>query len=93
MIANHKWEIIGMCIIREAQATNRQALEVSEFFIKEFEADFKLLKSTPHSLNPKVSEYIPQMIQYVEDIINKGLAYEVRDSVYLRRHKLGKLGF
>lgn len=41
MIANHKWEIIGMCIIREAQATNRQALKVSEFFIKEFEADFK----------------------------------------------------
>lgn len=79
-------------IIQKAKETNKSALEVSEFFIKEFEKDFNLLKLTPHTVNPKVSNYIPQMISYIEDIIKRNLAYEVRGSVYLRRHKLDDVG-
>jgi cysteinyl-tRNA synthetase len=80
-------------IIKKSLELNKPALEVSEFFINEFLQDFKSLKLDTHTYNPKVSEYIPQMIRYVEEIIQKNMAYVDTDgSVYLRRSKLPNPG-
>jgi cysteinyl-tRNA synthetase len=80
-------------IIKKALDINQNALSVSEHFIQEFKKDFHSLKLTSHTFNPKVSEYIPQMINYVEKIIANNMAYTTSDgSVYLRRHKLPSVG-
>lgn len=79
-------------IITRAKEKNISALELSDFFIKEFEADYKKLKLQPHTYNPKVSQYIPQMIKYIEEIIAKGNAYENNGSVYIRRSKFSSVG-
>lgn len=80
-------------IIKKSLEMNKPALEVSDFFIKEFLQDFKSLKLDTHTHNPKVSEYIPQMISYVEEIILKNMAYVDSDgSVYLRRSQLPNPG-
>lgn len=80
-------------IIKKAQEVNKDPLFVSEHFISEFKNDFNSLGLTAHTFNPKVSEFIPEMISYIEDIFSKGLAYKTKDgSVYLRRHKLGDKG-
>lgn len=79
-------------IINRANEKNISTEELSQFFIKAFEDDYKLLKLNPHTHNPKVSEYIPQMIDFVQTILSRGLAYELDGSVYLRRHKLAPIG-
>lgn len=79
-------------IINKSIEMNKPALEVSEFFIQEFLKDYSDLKLRPHTINPKVSEYIPQMIKYVEEIISKNMAYVDRGSVYLRRSHLPHVG-
>lgn len=80
-------------IIKKSLELNKPALDVSEFFIKEFLQDFQSLKLDPHTFNPKVSEYIPQMIQYVGEIISKNMAYvDSEGSVYLRRSLLPNPG-
>ena len=79
-------------IIQRAKDEGKKELEISSKFIQEFEKDYNALKLKPHTYNPKVSDYIPQMIQYVQNIIDNNLAYEKKGSVYLRRHKLGELG-
>lgn len=80
-------------IIAKAKSLNQTALEVSEHFIQEFIHDFNSLKLKPHTFNPKVSDYIPQMIEYVQKILDNNLAYLTPDgSVYLRRHRLPNPG-
>lgn len=79
-------------IINKAIEMNKPALEVSEFFINEFLSDYKTLHLKPHTFNPKVSEFIPQMIKYVEEIISKNMAYVDNGSVYLRRSHLPHIG-
>lgn len=79
-------------IINKANELKISALEVSEKFIQEFLTDYTNLKLKPHTFNPKVSEFIPQMISYVEEIIAKNMAYEDRGSVYLRRSHLPSVG-
>lgn len=76
-------------IIKKSLDMNKPALEVSEHFIAEFKKDYQSLKLRPHTVNPKVSNYIPQMITYVQKIIDQNMAYVDSDgSVYLRRSKL-----
>jgi cysteinyl-tRNA synthetase len=80
-------------IITKAKELNQPALAVSEFFIQEFLQDFQSLKLDPHTFNPKVSDYIPQMIRYVEQILAHQMAYVDQDgSVYLRRSQLPNPG-
>ena len=79
-------------ILNKAKELNQHPLSVSEFFIKEFEDDYKKLGLRPHTQNPKVSQYIPEMIKYVQEIMDKDLAYERNGSVYIRRHKMGDVG-
>lgn len=80
-------------IIKKSLDMNKPALEVSEHFIAEFKKDYQSLKLRPHTVNPKVSNYIPQMITYVQKIIDQNMAYVDSDgSVYLRRSKLPPIG-
>lgn len=79
-------------IIEKAKELNWPALKVSDHFINEFKKDYINLKLKPHTINPKVSDYIPQMVSYIQEIINQGNAYEVQGSVYIKRHNFDQVG-
>lgn len=55
---------------------------ISERFIKEFETDFNDLGLKKHEYNPRVTEYVPQIIEMIEGIIKNGKAYEVDGEVF-----------
>jgi len=62
-------------IIIKAQKENTDALSVSQKFIEEFEKDFSKLGLKKHTSNPKVSDFIPQIIAMIEKLIQNNHAY------------------
>lgn len=69
-------------ILKRAKDEGVNAAEISERFIKEFWQDFYALKLSPHTYNPKVTEYIAQIVTLTEQIIAKGRAYVVDGEVF-----------
>lgn len=69
-------------IINRAKKENVTATEISEKYIKEFEKDYKSLGLKPHTHNPRVTEFIPQIISFIEDLVEDGKAYVLDGDVY-----------
>lgn len=51
-------------------------------FEAEFNEDMKILNVRPPTVMTRVSEYIPEIVSYIEGIVNNGMAYESNGSVY-----------
>ena len=60
-------------IIKKSKEENKLVSEISSKFIKEFENDFKLLKISKASHNPKCTDYINDIISFISDLIEKNL--------------------
>ncbi|RKP14727.1 tRNA synthetases class I (C) catalytic domain-containing protein, partial [Piptocephalis cylindrospora] len=52
------------------------------FWERDFFQDMKALRVRPADIVTRVSEYIPEIVQFVEKIIERGYAYEADGSVY-----------
>ena len=62
-------------IIKRANELGKNALEFSGEQILETEKDMEALHVTDADIKTKASEYIPQIIKFVENLIEKGDAY------------------
>ncbi len=62
-------------ILKRAIEENKTATEVSEFYIDEYKKDFAALGLKAHDYNPKVTEYIPEIIKMISELIEKKKAY------------------
>lgn len=71
---------------------NKPFNEITEHFIKEFETDFAALKLTPHSHNPRVTEYVGPIIEFISGLIENGKAYAVDGDVYFDVHSFSDYG-
>jgi len=58
-------------IIKKANELGVESREISEKYIAEFEKDFNRLELRPHDHNPKVTDYMPQIIKFVDDLVKK----------------------
>lgn len=70
-------------IIAKAEKENKTEIEVSSFYIDSY-------NKTCHDLNimdlyktPKVSDYMDQIIDFIDQLIKKGYAYKSGDDVFL----------
>lgn len=79
-------------IINRANEDGVPAHEISQKYIMEFEADFNSLKLRKHTRNPRVTEFIEQIVQFVEGLIKNGKAYEVDGDVYYDVHSYPSYG-
>ncbi|MDO4869506.1 MAG: cysteine--tRNA ligase [Bacillota bacterium] len=71
-------------IINRAKEEGISAGEVSEKYIAEYYKDAAALNVKKATVHPKVTETIPDIIKFVQDLIDKGYAYEVDGDVYYR---------
>ena len=69
-------------IIKTAQETGETALQVSNRFIEAFQEDAKGLKLVPPDVAPRVTEHIPEILELIRELIERGAAYESQGDVY-----------
>lgn len=69
-------------IINRAKEESMDPLALASKYIGEYRTDAEALRVGIASHHPKVSENIPEIIDFVEGLIAKGLAYPVDGDVY-----------
>ena len=79
-------------IIARANAEGMSCQELAERYIDEFNRDMQILKMRPADIEPKATDHIPQIIEMVRILIDKGYAYEADASVYYRVGKFRTYG-
>ncbi len=79
-------------IIQKAIEDNKPELELSSFYINAFLSDLKDLNCKLDYTQPKVTEYMDQIIEYIKNLIDTGFAYEVDGDVYFRISKIDEYG-
>lgn len=79
-------------IIARANQLGKQALAYSQEMIDQSLADMALLGVAPATIEPKVSEHIPEIISLIETLIEKGHAYESNGDVYFDVRSFPKYG-
>lgn len=79
-------------IIAEAKKLNITEKELTTYYTEKFFDDTIKLGSLLPTIIPLATEYVPEMIFYIDDLITKGYAYQSGDSVYFRVNKIANYG-
>lgn len=79
-------------IIKAAKELSITAPEVADRFIAAFEEDTAALNVKPATLHPRVINHIPDILAFIEALIEKGYAYEAEGDVYYRTRKFEHYG-
>lgn len=81
-------------MINRANELNIEVKELAEKIIPEYAKDYFALGINAPDIQPKATEYIPQIIKMVEGLLEKGVAYKTKDGIYFdisRFPEYGKL--
>ena len=79
-------------MIKKANEENTTVKEVGDRYIEEYYKDADGLNIERATVNPRATEYIQDIIQFVSDLIDKGYAYEVDGDVYFSTKKFSDYG-
>ena len=69
-------------IIERANEKNINFKDLSEHYISEYEEIMTALNVEADTKNPRATEFIPKIIDFIQELISKGNAYENNGSVY-----------
>ncbi|MBP6883696.1 MAG: cysteine--tRNA ligase [Candidatus Pacebacteria bacterium] len=79
--------------IRDSQKEGKSLKEFTEFYTAEFYEDLKSLNILPPEKFTKATDNIPAMVELIEKLLEKGLAYKSEDgSVYFNIKKFKNYG-
>lgn len=79
-------------IIKAAEEMGISAQEVAELFIDSYFNYTDQLGVRRATVHPKVTENMAEIIQFIEQLMAKGFAYEVEGDVYFRTEKFADYG-
>jgi cysteinyl-tRNA synthetase len=79
-------------IINKAIEEKTDTKSISEKYTKAFFDDISALKVKPADIYPKATENIPEMIELIKTLIEKGIAYEVNGDVFYDVTKFKEYG-
>ncbi|HIJ78826.1 MAG: cysteine--tRNA ligase [Desulfobulbaceae bacterium] len=79
-------------IIKRAQEQNTTCDELSSRFIRMFHEDMENLGVLPPTLEPKATEHVQEIIDMIQELIAKDLAYQVGNDVYYKVTKFAGYG-
>lgn len=79
-------------IIKRAAEQNTTPEELSNRFIQAFHEDMASLGNLTPDREPKATEHIPEIIELIETLMAKGLAYEQEGDVYYRVERFPRYG-
>lgn len=79
-------------IIDKAKALNTSEKKLTEEYTKRFVDMTLSLGSAIPTKMPKATDYVNQMISYIDDLVKEGFAYQTPTGVYFRVHKVPDYG-
>ena len=79
-------------IINRAREEGAEPLALADKYIQEYFQDADKLNVKRADTHPKVSDHIIEIINYVQGLIDKGIAYEVDGDVYFSVRKFDDYG-
>lgn len=79
-------------MINEARKEDTSVGELADRYIKAFMKDTEALNIEPATLHPRATHEIKEIIDFVQDLIDKDFAYEVDGDVYYRAKKFPNYG-
>ncbi len=79
-------------IINRAETMEINEMQLVSQNIKKFKAVLTKLNIIDYDVQPRVTEYMPQIINFIEELVKKGFAYEVDGNVYFRIDKVSEYG-
>ena len=79
-------------IINRSHEENCTAKEIADKYIKEYFTDADALGIRRADVHPRVSDTIPEIIDMVKTLVDKGLAYNIDGNVYYAVEKFPRYG-
>lgn len=79
-------------MIKRANEENITVKELGDRFIEEYYKDADALNIERATVNPRATEFIDEIINFVKDLIDKGYAYEVNGDVYFNTKSFKEYG-
>lgn len=79
-------------IIEKALLTQQDERSVANFYIDAFLQDVSRLGSKTDYIQPRVTEYMNQIVEYIQKLVALGYAYQVEGDVYFRVEKIAEYG-
>ncbi len=77
-------------MVKSAREENKTPLEIANHYTKLFFEDLKDLNIQTPEIICKATDYIQEMLKYVEELVKKGFAYETSTAIYFDVSKLDK---
>ncbi|HDM43675.1 MAG TPA: cysteine--tRNA ligase, partial [Candidatus Woesearchaeota archaeon] len=69
--------------IKKANGDMQKLKEITEFYTKAFFEDLNEMNILPADVYPKATEHIPEMVEMIKTLMEKGYAYKAEDgSIY-----------
>jgi cysteinyl-tRNA synthetase len=81
-------------ILAQARKEGKTALQIAQFYTDAFHEDEQKLNIEPATIFPRATEHIAEMIDIIQSLLEKDIAYEVNGNVYFdikRFPEYGKL--
>lgn len=79
-------------MIKKSNEEKITVKELGDRFIKEYYKDADNLNIERATVNPRATEYIKPIVEFISDLIKKGYAYEVEGDVYFSTKKFKGYG-
>lgn len=79
-------------MIKAAHEQGITVPQLADKYIRAFMEDTKAINIEPATLHPRATENIPDIIKFIQKLIDKGYAYDVNGDVYYRARKFKHYG-
>ncbi len=79
-------------IIKKMHETKRSLEDITSLYINAYKSDMETLNILPNSLEPKATQNLQIMIDMIEDLMSKDIAYKISDGVYFDVSKDSEYG-
>jgi len=79
-------------IIKKSIEEKKSSAVIAEFYTQAFFDDIKKLKVKPANVYPKATDHVEEMIKVINELIKKGIAYNINGNVFYDVHKFSGYG-
>ncbi len=69
-------------ILRKARQIQAKPMQIADFYARSYNDDMRALGVLPPDIQPRAAGHVPEQIEMILELIDKGFAYEIDGSVY-----------